>query len=1058
MFPFWKTVIAPAIRASGARRIVEIGALRGENTALMLDDLPADAELHVIDPVPAFDPEEHRARFGGRYVFHEALSLDVLGSIGAFDAALIDGDHNWYTVYNELRALRETARKAGAPLPLCFLHDVGWPYGRRDLYYAPATIPKEFRQPHAQRGMHPGRPGLGRGGMNAAMHNAKEEGGPRNGVMTAVDDFVAEDPDGLRMLVLPAYFGLAILADRRMLAERPELGAFLDHLESPAGKDEVAELAESVRITGAIFEQNVFAHHDRMIGRGVRRYLDLLKAALADQLQVEDRARLASALDGATDAAAQRDPRTMLPKLVERLDRRAVHGVDTDPEAAPATGVLAPGGRARLDHLEAAADQVRTGGVPGDLVDVGVGPGGTSVLLRGWLEAHELEDRRVWVVDPFKVDGDHDADLNTVRSGFARHGLLDDAVRFASGPFATAAGSIDAEQVALLRLGPDLSTADARAVVQALAPRMAPGAVVVAEGAGALAAAGDRAVELVDRDMGRWTVSGTSSRPSPGPSPGKPPRAQATLDLTVVVVLHDMRREAARTLHSLSRAYQRGVDDLAYEVLVVDNGSSPDQKLTEQEVAANGAEFRLLDMGPDAPPTPIPALNAGIRAGHGHNFALMIDGAHVLTPGVLRHGMTGLAAYAPAVVATVQWYVGPGQQPDAVAEGYDQSSEDRLFEAIEWPVDGYRLFEIGHFIGDGSRERDWLDGILESNCIFTSREALDQIGGFDEAFSMPGGGYANLDIYERLAVAPGTTVVTILGEGSFHQVHGGTTTNAPDPEGRRAELARYGRHYEELRGRSIKGPTTPIHHVGSWVVPVARRTRPRRMTAEAFRGQVRNGPDGRPERSTPVPDELAASALEAYWASLDWQRTSWLGLPVDSAPGDLVAYQELLAEVAPDWIVDVGTGSGARARFLASLCDLFDRGRVVTVAERIPADRPEHPRIEWVTAKPHQPDGFEAVRAVTGPDPRALVILGERTRQRRTVAAFEGYHGLVPVGSYVVVESTVVNGHPVWTGFGPGPQEAVTEIVATHPEFAVDRSRERGLVSLNRGGYLRRNR
>ena len=105
MFPFWKTVIEPAIRASGARRIVEVGALRGENTELMLDALPADAELHVIDPVPIFDPEEHRARFGPRYVFHQALSLDVLGSIGAFDAALIDGDHNWYTVYNELRAL-----------------------------------------------------------------------------------------------------------------------------------------------------------------------------------------------------------------------------------------------------------------------------------------------------------------------------------------------------------------------------------------------------------------------------------------------------------------------------------------------------------------------------------------------------------------------------------------------------------------------------------------------------------------------------------------------------------------------------------------------------------------------------------------------------------------------------------------------------------------------------------------------------------------------------------------------------------------------------------------
>ena len=97
----------------------------------------------------------------------------------------------------------------------------------------------------------------------------------------------------------------------------------------------------------------------------------------------------------------------------------------------------------------------------------------------------------------------------------------------------------------------------------------------------------------------------------------------------------------------------------------------------------------------------------------------MIDGAHVLTPGVLRFGMAGLATYEPAIVATQQWYVGPGQQGDAMGDGYDQAYEDQLFERIEWPRDGYRLFEIGHFIGD----RDWFDGVWESNCMFVPRAA-----------------------------------------------------------------------------------------------------------------------------------------------------------------------------------------------------------------------------------------------------------------------------------------------------------------------------------------------
>ena len=112
----------------------------------------------------------------------------------------------------------------------------------------------------------------------------------------------------------------------------------------------------------------------------------------------------------------------------------------------------------------------------------------------------------------------------------------------------------------------------------------------------------------------------------------------------------------------------------------------------------------------------------------------MIDGAHVLTPGVLQLGMLALDAYAPAVVATQQWYVGPGQQPDVVSQGYDQAYEDRLFEGIAWPNDGYRLFDIGHFIGD----RDWFDGILESNCLFAPRTLLEQVGGFDDSFSIAG--------------------------------------------------------------------------------------------------------------------------------------------------------------------------------------------------------------------------------------------------------------------------------------------------------------------------------
>ena len=171
----------------------------------------------------------------------------MLPKLAAVDAALIDGDHNWYTVYHELRMLAATARAAGAPLPVLIMHDVGWPYGRRDLYYAPERIPEEFRQPYAQRGMRPGSAELlaerGRP-QRRRCTTRSSEGGPRNGVMTALDDFVAEYDRPLRRVVLPIYFGLAIVAEEEYARAPARSWPRCSTGSSGRGSQELLELAE----------------------------------------------------------------------------------------------------------------------------------------------------------------------------------------------------------------------------------------------------------------------------------------------------------------------------------------------------------------------------------------------------------------------------------------------------------------------------------------------------------------------------------------------------------------------------------------------------------------------------------------------------------------------------------------------------------------------------------------------------------------------------------------------------------------------------------------------
>jgi cephalosporin hydroxylase len=681
--------------------------------------------------------------------------------------------------------------------------------------------------------------------------------------------------------------------------------------------------------------------------------------------------------------------------------------------------------------------------------------------MRGFLEATETPGRRVWVVDRFTGEDDtapeggppFAVDLNTVRDGFARFGLLDDSVRFVQGEPASALADAALGEIALLRIDA-LPPGDVAELLRASYDRVAPGGFVVIDDYGAddcrAAVDGVRAelgiaepLERVDWSAAAWRKGGG---PKPAPASGPAATSEGGADLSVVVVVYDMLREARRTLHSLSRSYQQGVDDLDYEVIVVENGSSPEQRLGEELVASFGPEFRYLDMGADATPSPARAINRGLEMAAGRVVCLMIDGAHMLTPGAFRLAMLGLETYGPAVVTARQWYLGPGDQPRMLAEGYSREQEDRLLDHIAWPADGHRLFEIGHFVGP----RDWFDGEWESNCLFVPRSLIDQVGGMDESFSMPGGGFVNLDFFERVAAAPGVALVTMLGEASFHQVHGGTTTNLDEPEQREALIQGFAEHYAAVRGREFKMPEKHPYYVGS-LPPAAKRTKRRAMGGEGFR--VAHPEDRRPSTPEPIPQELRDSFAEAFWRSDIPSRVRWLGQPAGRPPTDLMAYQELVFRLRPDWIVETRTGTGARALFLATICDLLDGGQVLSIGEQSLGTPPAHPRITYVEGDPATAETAARAREIVGERAHAMVILGG-ARSAQVMQAFRLYSPLVPVGSYVVIEDTIVDGVRAWPGFGLGPTAAAWEI-GDEGDFVPDPALEYGLT-FNHEGFLKR--
>ena len=189
-------VLFGCLDAIAARTVVEVGAFHGKSTNEMLAWAErAGAKVIAVDPAPQPDLTEIAAGHP-ELALVEATSHDALPKLPVADAIIIDGDHNYFTLSEELRLISK--RDTGATMPLLMLHDIGWPLARRDGYYAPDRIPAEHRQPLAfNTFLAPEEPGTLDEGMPFACV-AEREGGPANGILTAVEDFLSL-PAGARV-------------------------------------------------------------------------------------------------------------------------------------------------------------------------------------------------------------------------------------------------------------------------------------------------------------------------------------------------------------------------------------------------------------------------------------------------------------------------------------------------------------------------------------------------------------------------------------------------------------------------------------------------------------------------------------------------------------------------------------------------------------------------------------------------------------------------------------------------------------------------------------------
>lgn len=273
--------------------------------------------------------------------------------------------------------------------------------------------------------------------------------------------------------------------------------------------------------------------------------------------------------------------------------------------------------------------------------------------------------------------------------------------------------------------------------------------------------------------------------------------------LSIILIVHKMMREARRTLLAFSTAYQTGVSEDSYEVIVVESGV---QELSSDWVQSFGQNFHYHFHSTDSV-SPVGAVNVGVRMTRGENIALVVDGARMPTPGLVARTLGALASSGSCFVGALSWHLGPDVQWKASMHGYDQTVEDDLLDSISWPEDGYRLFEISTIAP--SSKCGFLNGLpTELSWVALPRDTMEHLGGYDEGFQSPGGGLVNHDFLRRLCSLQMLTPVMLLGEGVFHQFHGGAFTSSSGEKRARINSA-FRAEYERLRGCKFKSESLP---------------------------------------------------------------------------------------------------------------------------------------------------------------------------------------------------------------------------------------------------------
>jgi cephalosporin hydroxylase len=197
---------------------------------------------------------------------------------------------------------------------------------------------------------------------------------------------------------------------------------------------------------------------------------------------------------------------------------------------------------------------------------------------------------------------------------------------------------------------------------------------------------------------------------------------------------------------------------------------------------------------------------------------------------------------------------------------------------------------------------------------------------------------------------------------------------------------------------------------------------------------------------------------------------TWLGRPIIQFPQDIIAMQEIIWQIEPDFIIETGIAHGGSLIFYASMLELIGRtGQVlgidIDIREHNRLEIEKHPmfkRIKMILGSSTDEDVIKQAYEFARNRKQVLVVLDSNHTHDHVLKELRLYSPLVTIGSYLVVFDTIIEDMPEnffpdrpW-GKGNNPKTAVREFLKSNNRFVIDKDiSNKLLITVAPDGYLK---